>query len=61
MPRTNVMVLTNQVAESYGGAAPVALDGPVGRDLILKVRKCFQVSEQAGRVRLSRLGLLVEE
>ena len=61
MPRTNVIVLTNQVAESYGGAAPVVLDAPAGRDLIQQVRKRFQVSEQAAQVRLSRLGLVVEE
>lgn len=61
IPRTNVIVLTNQVAESYGGAAPVALDASAGRDLIRQVRKRFQVSEQAAQVRLSRLGLLVEE
>jgi Zn-dependent peptidase ImmA (M78 family) len=61
MPRTNLIVLTNQVAESYGGAAPVVLDAPAGRDLIQQVRKRFQVSEQAAQVRLSRLGLVVEE
>jgi hypothetical protein len=61
MPRTNVIVLTNQVAKSYGGAAPVVLDATAGRDLIQQVRKRFQVSEQAAQVRLSRLGLLSEE
>jgi len=61
MPRTSVIVLTNQVAESYGGAAPLALDTPAGRDLIQQVRKRFQVSEQAAQVRLSRLGLLSEK
>jgi len=61
MPRTSVIVLTNQVAESYGGAAPVVLDTTAGRDLIQQVRKRFQVSEQAAQVRLSRLGLVVEE
>lgn len=60
MPRTNLIVLTNQVAENYGGAAPVALDAPAGRDLIQQVRKRFQVSEQAAQVRLSRLGLVAE-
>ncbi len=60
MPRTNVIVLTNQVAESYGGGAPLALDAPAGRDLIQQVRKRFQVSEQAAQVRLSRLGLVTE-
>ncbi len=61
MPRTNVIVLTNQVAESYGGAAPVALDAPAARDLIQQFRIRFRVSEQAAQVRLSRLGLLTEE
>lgn len=61
MPRTNVIALTNQVAEDYGGAAPVALDAPAGRDLIIQARKRFQVSEQAAHVRLSRLGLLYEK
>lgn len=60
MPRTNLIVLTNQVAENYGGAAPVALDAPAGRDLIQQVRKRFQVSEQAAQVRLSRLALVTE-
>jgi Zn-dependent peptidase ImmA (M78 family) len=61
MPRTNVIVLTNQVAERYGGAAPVLLDAPAGCDLIQQVRKRFQVWEQAAQVRLSRLGLLSEK
>jgi Zn-dependent peptidase ImmA (M78 family) len=60
MPRGNVIVLTNQVAENYGGAAPVALDTLAARDLIQQIRKRFQVSEQAAQVRLSRLGLLTE-
>jgi hypothetical protein len=61
MPRSNVIALASRVAESYGGAAPVVLETPAGRDLIAQVRKHFQVSEQAAQVRLSRLGLLVEE
>src|SRR5713226_6275857 len=61
MPRSNVIALASRVAESYGGAAPVVLETLAGRDLIAQVRKHFQVSEQAAQVRLSRLGLLVEE
>ena len=61
MPRTNVIVLTNQVAENYGGAAPVAFDAPAGRGQIEQVGEHFQVSEQAVQVRLSRLGFLSEK
>jgi hypothetical protein len=61
MPRSNVIALASRVAEGYGGAAPVVLETLAGRDLIAQVRKHFQVSEQAAQVRLSRLGLLVEE
>ena len=60
MPRSNVIALASEVAESHGAAAPLVLDPPSGRDLIDQARKRFQVSEQAAQVRLSRLGLLTE-
>jgi len=60
MPRRYVITVAGQVAEGYREDLPLAPDTPAGSDLILQVRKRFQVSEQAAQVRLSRLGLLAE-
>ena len=60
MPRRYVITVAGQVAESYTEVVPLARHAPAGSDLIIQVRKRFQVSQQAAQVRLSRLGLLTE-
>ena len=60
MPRSYVLVMAGEIAMRGGSKFPLDIDSEPGRAVIARIMRRCQVSEQAARVRLLRLGLLSE-
>ncbi len=60
MPRSYVLVMAGEIAMRDGSKFPLDVDSEPGRAVIARIMRRCQVSEQAARVRLLRLGLLTE-
>jgi Zn-dependent peptidase ImmA (M78 family) len=60
MPRSYVLVMAGEIAMRDGSKFPLDIDSEPGRAVIARMMRRCQVSEQAARVRLLRLGLLTE-
>ena len=60
MPRSYVLVMAGEIAMRGGSKFPLDVDSEPGRAVIARIMRRCQVSEQAARVRLLRLGLLTE-
>jgi hypothetical protein len=60
MPRSYVLVIAGEIALREGRAFPLQAESEGGRTVIVRIMRRCQVSEQAARVRLLRLGLLTE-
>ena len=60
MPVTQVLSLAGSYKESHGLYGSIGLNDPHGRALIDAVQTAFQVSADAARVRLLKLGILGE-
>jgi Zn-dependent peptidase ImmA (M78 family) len=58
MPRHPVRLMVREIAVREAMEPPVGADSDLGQALILRVTKGCQVSQQAARVRLVKLGLL---
>jgi Zn-dependent peptidase ImmA (M78 family) len=58
MPRSYVLVMADEIAMRDGSKFPLDIDSEPGRAVIARIMRRCQVSEQAARVRLLRLGLL---
>ena len=58
MPSTPIRELVQQVFESANAPSVQSTSSPIGRTLIQKVQTLFQVSEDAARIRLIKLGYL---
>lgn len=58
MPRSDLVEWAGEIAMREGKNPPLPVDSELGRALIERVRRRCQVSQQAARVRLLRLGLL---
>jgi Zn-dependent peptidase ImmA (M78 family) len=59
MPRSEVVVLAGEIAMRDGSNFPLNIDSEPGRAVVARIMRRCQVSEQAARVRLLRLGLLL--
>lgn len=57
MPKSAVIGLCREYVEANGIYGPVSLQSPAGGQLIQTIVKAFQVSQDAARVRLLKLGL----
>jgi hypothetical protein len=60
MPRSHVLEWAAEIAMREGRNPPLVVDSDLGRAVIERLKRRCQVSEQAARVRLLRLGLLTE-
>lgn len=60
MPRSRMPEWANEIAARAGLTLPMSAESEPGRALIARVVESCQVSQQAARVRLLRLGLLAE-
>ncbi len=60
MPRSYLFEWAGEIAMWEGKIPPLQADSDLGRALMQRVMRRCQVSEQAARVRLLRLGLLTE-
>jgi Zn-dependent peptidase ImmA (M78 family) len=60
MPRSYVLVMAGEIAVRDGSQFPLEADSESGRAMIARIMRRCQVSEQAARIRLLRLGLLTE-
>ena len=60
MPRSNVLAWAGELAMHEGRNPPLHVDSNLGRAVIGRLKRRCQVSEQAARTRLRRLGLLSE-
>ena len=60
MPKSEVSLLVGEIAMREGRNFPLRADSEPGRAAIERIMRRCQVSEQAARVRLLRLGLLSE-
>ena len=60
MPKSEVSMLVGEIAMREGRNFPLRADSEPGRAAIERIMRRCQVSEQAARVRLLRLGLLSE-
>lgn len=60
MPRTHALRLVGEYQGAHGIFGPVRAEGQHGRALVDAVGDAFQVSRDAARVRLDRLGVLGE-
>ncbi len=60
MPKSEVSLLVGEIALREGRNFPLRADSELGRTTIEQIMRRCQVSEQAARVRLLRLGLLTE-
>jgi Zn-dependent peptidase ImmA (M78 family) len=58
MPRSYVLDWAGEIAMRQGRNPPLDLDSDLGQAVIERLRRRCQVSEQAARMRLLRLGLL---
>lgn len=61
MPKSAVVRLVHDYAEQNGLYGSISLQTPHARNLIHSVETAFQVSEDAARVRLLKIGLLTAE
>ena len=57
MPKSAVIGLCREHIEANGIYGPVSLQSPGGSQIIQTIVKAFQVSQDAARVRLLKLGL----
>ena len=60
MPRSYLFEWAGEIAMREGKSPPLHTDSDLGRALMQRVMRRCEVSEQAARVRLQRLGLLTE-
>jgi Zn-dependent peptidase ImmA (M78 family) len=60
MPKTAVLALCRSFAERHGLYGAVSLQTPHGAALIASVMSTFQVSDEAARVRLLKLGFMTQ-
>jgi hypothetical protein len=60
MPRSYLFEWAGEIAMREGKEPPLEADSELGRALMQRVMRRCQVSEQAARVRLLRVGLLME-
>jgi len=60
MPRSHVLEWAGEIAMGEGKNPPLRVDSELGRALIERVGRRCRVSDQAARVRLLRLSLLVQ-
>jgi Zn-dependent peptidase ImmA (M78 family) len=60
MPRSYLFEWAGEIAMREGKIPPLQADSDLGRAVMQRVMRRCQVSEQAARVRLLRLGLLIE-
>ncbi len=60
MPKSELSLLVGEIAMREGRNFPLRADSELGRATIERIMRRCQVSEQAARVRLLRLGLLTE-
>jgi Zn-dependent peptidase ImmA (M78 family) len=60
MPKTAVMQLVCNYVEEHGIYGTVSLQTPHAQNLSSRMTKTFQVSDEAARIRLLKIGLLTE-
>jgi hypothetical protein len=60
MPRSYVLDWAGEIAMRQGRNLPLDVDSDLGQAVIERLKRRCQVSEQAARMRLRRLGLLSE-
>ena len=60
MPKSELTMMAGEIAMRDGEKPPLGVDSELGRATIERIMRRCQVSEQAARVRLLRLGLLTE-
>jgi Zn-dependent peptidase ImmA (M78 family) len=60
MPKSGLSIMAGEIEMREGGKPPLRVDSELGRAAIERTMRRCQVSEQAARVRLFRLGLLTE-
>ena len=60
MPKSELSIMAGEIALRESEKPPLRVDSELGRAAIERIRRRCQVSEQAARVRLFRLGLLTE-
>ncbi|MHB8384539.1 MAG: ImmA/IrrE family metallo-endopeptidase [Candidatus Binataceae bacterium] len=60
MPRAYVLVMAGEIAMRDGSKFPLNIDSDPCRAAVARIMRRCQVSEQAARVRLMRLGILAE-
>jgi hypothetical protein len=60
MPCSFLFEWAGEIAMREGRVPPLRADSDLGRAVMQWVMRRCQVSEQAGRIRLLRLGLLIE-
>lgn len=60
MPSSSLKLWADEIAMREGAKPPLRVDSELGRAAIERIMRRCQVSEQAARVRLWRLGLLTE-
>jgi Zn-dependent peptidase ImmA (M78 family) len=60
MPRSYVLAMAGEIAMRDGSKFPLNIDADPGRAVVARIMRRCQVSEQAARVRLLRLGILAE-
>jgi Zn-dependent peptidase ImmA (M78 family) len=58
MPRSYVLEWAGEIAMREGRNPPLDVESDLGRAVIERLKRRCQVSEQAARMRLLRLGLL---
>lgn len=61
MPVTSIRTITGEFTTARNHYGPISSDSQNGRDLLGVVSKHFQVSSEAARIRLTKLGVLGSE
>ena len=60
MPRSYLQLWAGEIAMREAKQPPLSIDSDLARAVVARIMRRCQVSEQAARVRLLRLGLLTE-